>query len=198
MTILFSCAQSTEDRLFEVKVTTALKQQLARYPQSSVRDIYKNFFQDKFGPGHLLSDTAAAGQYLRRELNSYNPDTLPVFSPYVDSTGWEHRFVRVDLRVIKEGKVSYRDYFEAFVRSAQNAPAVSVEDWSREWTRIVAILEKQQCPVIHHPQYTIDKDSITVLLQRGEYVGHHSPIYVASYAPHYRLIAAEELQSLGF
>jgi hypothetical protein len=83
----------------------------------------------KHSPGYLLSDTAAAGQYLRRELNSYNPDTLPVLSPYVDSTGWEHRFVRVDLRVIKEGKVNYRDYFEAFVRSAQNAPAVSVEDY---------------------------------------------------------------------
>ncbi|MFA5769397.1 MAG: hypothetical protein WC871_07660 [Bacteroidales bacterium] len=150
----------------------------------------------KHSPGYLLSDTAAAGQYLRRELNSYNPDTLPVLSPYVDSTGWEHRFVRVDLRVIKEGKVNYRDYFEAFVRSAQNAPAVSVEDWSREWTRIVAILEKQQCPVTHHPDYTADKNSINALLKRGEYVGHHSRTYVASYAPHYRLIAVEELHSL--
>ncbi len=195
---LLSCSQKAEDRLFEQKVTTALKQQMEHYPQSTLLDIYKSFFQDKFGPGHLLSDTAAAGQYLRRELNSYNPDTLAFLSPYIDSTGWERRFVRVDLRVIKEGMVSYRDFFDSFVRSVQAAPDVPLEDWTGEWTRIVDILEKLQCPVIHHPQYTIDKDSITVLLQRGEYVGHHSPIYVASYAPHYRLIAAEELQSLGF
>ncbi|MFA5444767.1 MAG: hypothetical protein WC128_05935 [Bacteroidales bacterium] len=196
ITILFSCAQSTKDRLFEEKVTTALKQQMARYPQSTLRDIYKNFFQDKFGPGHLLSDTAAAGQYLCRELNSYNPDTLPFLSPYVDSTGWELRFFRVDLRVIKEGKVSYRDFFEAFVRSAQAAPVISVEEWTKEWTRIVAVLEKQPYSVIHQPDYKADKDSIIAMLLRGEYVGHHSRIYVASYAPHYRLITADELQSL--
>ncbi|HRW95473.1 MAG TPA: hypothetical protein P5167_06465, partial [Bacteroidales bacterium] len=195
MATLLSCVQRTEDRLFEQKVTTALKQQVERYPQSTIRDIYKNFFQDKFGPGHLLSDTAAAGRYLRREMNSYSPDTLAFLSPYVDSVGWEHRFVRVDLRVIKEGKVSYRDFFEAFVRSAQSAPAVSVKDWTEEWNRIVEILEKMQCAVTHHPQYTADKDSITFLLKRGEFVGHHSRTYVASYAPHYRLIAVEELQS---
>lgn len=197
MATLLSCVQRTEDRLFEEKVTTALKQQVERYPQSTIRDIYKNFFQDKFGPGHLLSDTAAAGLYLRRELDSYDCDSLPALSSYVDSTGWEHRFVRVDLRVIKEGRVSYGDFFNAFVRSVQAAPVVSVEDWSGEWNRIVKVLEKLQCPVTHHPHYTADKDSLSAMLQRGEYVGHHSRDYVVSYAPHYRLIAVEELQSLG-
>ena len=197
MVALLSCAQRVEERCFEEKVSKALKLQMERYPQSTLLDIYKNFFQDKFGPGHLLTDTVAAGQYLRRELDSYDPDTLPERAPYVDTTGWEHRFVRVDLRVLKEGKVSYRDFFDAFVRSVQAAPAVSVEDWTEEWKRIVAILEKQQYPVTQHPDYVSDKDSIMVMLQKGEYVGHHSRIYVMSYSPHYRLIAVEEIQSLG-
>jgi len=197
MILLFSCVHRTEERQFEQKVTAALKHQMTRYPQSSLQDIYKSFFQDKFGPGHLLSDTAAAGQYLRRELDSYNTDTLPFLSPYVDSTGWEHCFVRVDLRVVKEGKVSYRNFFEAFVRSAQAAPAISVAEWTKEWTRIVTVLEKQPFSVIHQQDYQADKDSINAMLLRGEYVGHHSRKYVASYAPHYRLIAAGELQALG-
>jgi hypothetical protein len=161
MTILFSCAQSTNNKLFEKKVITALKHQMTSYPKSTIRD------------------------------------TLSVLLPYLDSTGWEHRFVRVDLRVIKEGKVKYRDFFEAFVRSSQAAPVVSVEEWTKEWTRIVTVLEKQSFSVIHQPDYQADKDSIDAMLQRGEYIGHHSREYVASYAPHYRLIAVEELHSLG-
>ncbi len=192
---LLSCAQRAENRVFYEKVTRALERQLERYPKSTVRDVYKSFFQDKYGPGHLLADTAAAGRYLRWELACYDPDTLPFTGPYIDSTGWEHRFVRVDLRVIKEGKVSYRDYFEAFVRSAQAAPPVLSESWAEEWARVVGIMEKKQLPLTRHSYYRADKDSITAMLQRGEYVGHHSPEYVASYAPHYRLIAADVFQS---
>lgn len=194
---MFSCARRAENKVFEEKVILALEQQLERYPHSTVRDVYKNFFQDKFGPGHLLEDTSAAGRYLRRELASYDPDTLLVKGPYIDSTGWEHRFVRVDLRVIEEGKVSYEVFFEAFVRGVQAAPSVPLGSWTREWNRIVGIMEKQQYPLTTHPGYRADKDSIAANLRRGEFVGHHSREYVASYAPHYRLIAGSELHSLG-
>lgn len=197
MILFLSCTQRDEVRLFEEKVTAALQRQLEYYPESSLRDIYKNFFQDKFGPGHLLSDTASAGRYLRNELGSYDPDTLRYVSSYAEPTGWEHRFVRVDLRVIKEGKVSYRDFFEAFVRSVRDAPEVSVKDWSKEWERIVKVMEKLESPVTHHPSYRADKDSLAAMLQRGEFVVHHSRDYVAAYAPHYRLISVQELQSLG-
>ena len=195
MVTMLSCAQRAENRVFEEKVTRALERQLERYPKSTVRDVYKSFFQDKYGPGHLLADTAAAGHYLRQELASYDPDTLPFTGPYIDSTGWEQRFVRVDLRAITEGKISYRDFFNAFVRSAQAAPPVPTEIWSREWSRIVEIIEKRYLPLTTHPSYGADRDSISAMLLRGEYVGHHSREYVAAYAPHYRLIAAEELQS---
>ena len=170
---LLSCAQRAENREFEEKVTRALERQPERYPKSTVRDVYKSFFQDKYGPGHLLADTAAAGHYLRQELASYDPDTLPFTGPYIDSTGWEHRFGRVDLRVIREGKVSYRDFFDAFVRSAQATPPVPAASWTREWSRVVEIMEKQQMPLTMHPSYQADRDSITAMLQRGEYVGHH-------------------------
>ena len=43
----------------------SIKYQLQHYPASQYRDIYKNFMQDYFGPGHILNDTSAAGKYLR-------------------------------------------------------------------------------------------------------------------------------------
>ena len=40
---------------------------LDRYPLSTLADLYKSFFQDEFGPGHLLADEAGALSYLDRE-----------------------------------------------------------------------------------------------------------------------------------
>ena len=54
--------------LSENRIKEAVCRQLEAYPQSSLRDLYKNFFQDRFGPGHIVSDTASAGKYLREEL----------------------------------------------------------------------------------------------------------------------------------
>ena len=49
------------------RVESVVKRQLELYPQSRLIDLYKNFFQDKFGPGHMVADTASAGAYIRRE-----------------------------------------------------------------------------------------------------------------------------------
>ena len=49
------------------EVERVVKWQLENYPESRLTDLYKNFFQDKFGPGHMVADTASAGAYIRRE-----------------------------------------------------------------------------------------------------------------------------------
>jgi len=36
---------------------TAVLYESKYYPEARLRDIYKNFFQDPFGPGHLIPDT---------------------------------------------------------------------------------------------------------------------------------------------
>lgn len=64
--------QAAERQGFEQAVRQAVERQMQRYPKSTLKDLYKNFFQDKYGPGHLIGDTAAAGAYLRQELASYH------------------------------------------------------------------------------------------------------------------------------
>lgn len=96
------------------KVRTALLKQLEIYPQSRLSDIYKFFFQDKFGPGHLLSDTAQAGAYIRSELAQMEDVTC---SPDIDSIGWEQNFVRVNLILVKKGVITYGQLFRAFTES---------------------------------------------------------------------------------
>lgn len=35
---------------FEASVRTAVERQLQQYPKSTLKDLYKNFFQDIYGP----------------------------------------------------------------------------------------------------------------------------------------------------
>lgn len=86
---------------FDSAVREAVTRQMQTYPKSTLKDLYKNFFQDKFGPGHIISDTTAAGNYLRREMASYSEIEGAVAEP----TGWEGNFLRVNLSVIKTGQI---------------------------------------------------------------------------------------------
>lgn len=166
---------------FDIAVKTAVNNQLDTYPHSTLRDIYKNFFQDKFGPGHLIKDTAAAGNYLRKELASFEE----AHGDYFEPTGWEHRFYRVNLSVIKEGLVSYEYFFDAFVRSVNGIVPISVEAWEKEWISIDSIIRSMNLQ-LHN--YETDRKEIFDLLRRGEYVMHHSSGFEAHYNPHYRIM----------
>ncbi|MDE6806059.1 MAG: hypothetical protein K2J05_04560, partial [Muribaculaceae bacterium] len=72
----FSTPRTTQD-----SVVVALRYQMQNYPASQYRDVYKNFMQDFFGPGHILNDTAASARYLRSELAGDEPFEGPLYEP---------------------------------------------------------------------------------------------------------------------
>jgi hypothetical protein len=172
---------SQSQTAFEQAVRTAVNNQMTTYPQSTLRDIYKNFFQDRFGPGHLIPDTAASGNYLRRELASFDKAAGAYFEP----AGWEGAFYRVNLSVIKEKLVPYEVYFDAFVRSVNGLVPPTVEDWEKEWLSVDAIIRSMDLPLA---DCEADRTAICELLKKGEYVMHHSAVFEANYSPHYRII----------
>jgi hypothetical protein len=174
------CRQTTT--LDEAAVRAAVDRQMQTYPQSTLKDLYKNFFQDKFGPGHIIADTAGAGAYLRAELEAYEQTAGQVAEP----TGWEGNFYRVDLSVVKTGQVPYPVYFDAFIRSVQGIRPPTLVAWEKEWKRIEALIASMHLDL---PDYEADKKEIAERLQNGEYTGHHSSRFEASYSPHYRIIS---------
>lgn len=175
---------ATEKKDFEYAVRQAVSRQMETYPKSTLKDLYKNFFQDKFGPGHIISDTTGAGNYLRRELASYTV----VEGALAEPTGWEGNFYRVNLAVIKNDQVPYDRYFDAFVRSVNGIQPVPVPEWRKEWHRIEAIIQSMNLSL---PEYENDKAEIEERLEKGEYVGHHSRMFEDTYSPHYRIISKE-------
>lgn len=177
-------ATAAEKKDFKEAVRQAVTRQMETYPKSTLKDLYKNFFQDKFGPGHIISDTTGAGNYLRRELASYAVAEGALAEP----TGWEGNFFRVNLSVIKNNQIPYDRYFDAFVRSVNGIRPVPVSEWQKEWHRIEAVIRSMNLSL---PGYEEDQAEIEERLDKGEYVGHHSKVFEDTYSPHYRIISKE-------
>ncbi len=166
------------------EIRNAVEKQMRIYPQSTLRDLYKNFFQDRFGPGHIIADTASADAYLREELSM--PEKLG--GPLYEQTGYTGNFYRVNLSLIKDSIIPYNTFFNAFTRSANGVNRPSVDEWEKEWHQINAIIYDMKLPIGGYRQDSLKIDS---LLKEGKYVMHHSQKYNDTYAPHYRLISKE-------
>lgn len=174
-------------------VERVVKWQLENYPESRLTDLYKNFFQDKFGPGHMVADTASAGAYIRRELALMRSESGGKVvgltqREVAEITGWEGKFVRVDMAVIDMGIISYKIFSDAFFESSRSHILPDVKKWANEWFLIEKII-KDIAPQING--FEEDSALLRKLLGNGEYVVHHSREYSEAYRPHYRLIKRE-------
>ena len=165
-------------------IKEAVERQLRDYPKSSLQDLYKSFFQDRFGPGHIVSDTSDAGNYLRKELN--NTDVF--HEKYYEPTGYNSNYYRVNLSVLKENKISYNDFFDAFIRSVRNVETCDVDEWKKEWSQIESVIISMN---LNLEGFEEDSSYIHSLLEEGKYAVHHSKIYNDEYHPHYRIIEKE-------
>ena len=163
------------------KIRKAVESQLRMYPQSTLQDLYKSFFQDRFGPGHIIADTSAADRYLRYELESAKSLEGEDYEP----TGYEGRFYRVNLGVIADGRVPYDKFFDAFVRSVNGIKPISIEQWSKEWQEIDSVIMAMNIELNDMQE---DRAEIKSLIDGGNYVMHHSQLFNQHYQPHYRII----------
>ena len=66
--IALVCAHAQTKCVDAANVRLAVERMMADYPHSTLQDIYKSFFQDNFGPGHAVPDSAQAASWLRGEL----------------------------------------------------------------------------------------------------------------------------------
>lgn len=169
------------------RIRQSVERQMERYPHSTLRDLYKNYFQDRFGPGHIIADEKAADNYLRYELENAATMEGDDYEP----TGYEERFMRVNLSVIADGRVPYNKYLSAFVRSVNGIEPITIEQWREEWAVIDEVIAKMN---LNLPDYEADRAEIWALLERGEYVMHHSKLFEQHYDPHYRIIEREIFQ----
>jgi hypothetical protein len=180
---LFSCGGNS--------ISDAVVRQMTQFPKSTLQDLYKSFFQDRFGPGHIIADETSAMRYLQYELATMDTPIGPLLEP----TGYCNRYTRVSLQVIKDSLVSVEQFFDVFMQSARMADTVDVGAWAEEWHEIER--EMSACGLDTLPDYSRDRYVIDSLLDRGNYVMHHSQRYGEAYHPHYRIIRTDLVKELG-
>ena len=101
--ILLLCSLSLLGQSFDtLAIQASIEHQMTVYPQSTLQDIYKSFYQDRFGPGHMIDDTASARSYLIHELSEITDASTVYYEP----TGSEGRFVRVYLSAVVDNLIT--------------------------------------------------------------------------------------------
>lgn len=169
-------------------IRAALVRQRAEYPASHYCDVYKNFMQDSFGPGHILADTASAASYLRRELASTSSFGGPDYEP----TGHEGNFYRVNLRLLHDSIVPFHVFFSAFVRSVQGIVPPEPEVWRGKWQQIDSVISELGW---HFDNENADRLMIAERLRDGDFIVHHSPEFNRASRFHYRIISRQLFES---
>ena len=179
--LLLSTACGHESR--EEQIAEAMSELTERYPAATLQDIYKSCFQDHFGVAHMLGNRGGVKGYIEHELA-----TAEAFDEaYYEPCGWQGRFVRVNLAVVRDGLMTIDELTDAFMASAEFSSNEVTEAWIGEWH---AILEVLRAEGLHEqlPDFAADSARLEQMLSEGRYVMHHSASFRDAYHPHYRII----------
>ena len=160
---------------------------LGKYPQATLQDVYKNNFQDYFGPAHIMANRDGVLKYLRSELAQMENEAAPEVlqgNRYFTPCGWRNNYYQVSLDVIKDGILTVEEFADAFMAGGGGEPEVTPL-WTKEWEQLKKTVKKM-APKIKG--YKEDAAKIDALLKEKKYVVHHSSSYENAYKPHYRII----------
>ncbi len=107
------------DSIAEVPCADALIAYAEQYPEAEPADLYKLVFQDLYGPGHLITDSASCAHYIEREVADMGTSAL---FPLFEYTLCDSNFVRVNLKLVKDGHLDVRQLTRAILCSAEGLP----------------------------------------------------------------------------
>ena len=108
----------------QIPCNEALIRYAERYPAAEPTDLSKLVFQDLYGPGHLITDSLAAVRYISKEVDEMadpRPNGTPF--PLFEYTLCDSNYVRVNLLLVKWGKISCEQLVSAVLRSAEGLPS---------------------------------------------------------------------------
>lgn len=165
-------------------IRRALDYQRKNYPASQYRDVYKNFMQDFFGPGHILASTAGAEAYLKREM----AETTDFDGPKYEPTGFRGNFYRVNIGLVKDGTIPYDVFFDAFVKSVSGITPPTPEYWMGVWSRVDSVIGDMGWKFDNEQT---DREAMAKQFAEGNYIVHHSEAYNKAVNFHYRIISRQ-------
>ena len=92
---------NVDDESKKTAIINTVNEELKFHPKVTLPDLYKNFFQGKFGPGHLIDDVNSAKEYFFTELK----EATEFDSVLWQAVGYENNYYRVNLSLVRNGKI---------------------------------------------------------------------------------------------
>lgn len=181
--ILFPYAVSAQDVCVK-----RLQQYMKEFPESDLCDVYKFCFQDVFGPAHLNIDSVAAEKNIVGELAK----AKTLGGPDYQYVGCEGNYVRVNLRLVKNGTVTASKLAGCLARSSQSPAQMSVEEWRYRWDELEEVASKLSPRPGH---FALDRQSLNDLLEKGGYAAHHSYAFNSTYNFRYLIVRKDIFES---
>ena len=167
----------------------ALDSLIQKYPDMQLADVYKSFYQDNFGPGHLLADSIGARNYFMEEL----ADTLEWKGPEYEFTGEGKNFVRVNMDLVRKGIIPSDMYFQSFLNSINRIQPLSDEEWITEWGNLDSLIRDRNYVFFDEQN---DRELIKRKIESRNFPVHHSDRFNKIYNFHYRIISIPEFENL--
>lgn len=174
---------------YALTIEKAVDYLIEKYPKAQLADIYKSFYQDNFGPGHILGDSVAALRYFMSELQ----DTTEWKGPNYEFTGEGKNFVRVNMDLVRKGILPAPEYFQAFNNSLGRISTPSDDYWISQWNEIDSIIKTKNHKF---PNEENDQKIILEKLASRNFPIHHSDNFNENYKFHYRIISLPEFEKL--
>lgn len=178
----------------EASVRAAVEHLQEIYPQIRLQDIYKSFFQDYFGPAHIMGKREGVMKYLASELEEMDKEGQEDLSGrgYAVPCGLGENYFQVSLNVVKDGIMTLDEFADAFIAGGGSEPEVT-DEWTGRWELLKRVVKG----MVPQPEgYREDVKMINSLLKEGKYVVHHSRQFEEAYKPHYRIIRGDIYRSV--
>ena len=154
-----------------------LVEHVKRHPSMMPQDVIKLCYQAAFGAEHLLSDLSAARRYFDLELDSVQAVDGELYEMISDAV------CRVNLAVVKAGRISCDEIFDAFVASA----SISADGQER-FTGFIQEAEKIVLSGICNFPVEQWREFMERYSSAGMPAVHHSQRYREAEKPAYRII----------
>ena len=171
------------------EIIKLINSEFVLHPKARLIDYYKLFFQGTFGPGHIISDKNSAIKFLNNELDE---STIFEEKDY-QNISYINNFYRVNLNVINEGMISFDDFVDAFLKSADIKNKIDYQSWLKEWKNIEKQIMMMNIPIENVQEQSAELWEVII----DNKLVSHSDIYRNNYSPHYRLMNSAQFKRIN-
>lgn len=155
------------------------------YPRLQVEDVFKYLFQSSFGCEHLVTDQAAAIEYIKREKSNLCQHSAS------STDKLDGAYSRVHLSCLDRG-LSAETIGRIFCLSAKSEP--NGLDALENKIRVARQIIIEGALPLSHDEF---EKKLTVWSSKGYPALHHSEIFRSEYRPAYRVVSDEYVKFLS-